>query len=124
MKIFAGPNGSGKTTLFEALAENYETGIFFNADYTEQELSITGFIDLNRYGLHLEEDDLQNFLKIDRAKSLLAKSIMDSHAIDIAIRENIIVNIEKGSHSYEGALISALYVFICKRNRLISVLKQ
>ena len=97
LKIFAGPNGSGKTTLFEALAENYETGIFLNADYIEQELSITGFIDLNRYGLHLEEDDLQNFLKTDRAKSLLAKSLIDSHTIDIAIRENIIVNIEKGN---------------------------
>lgn len=118
LKIFAGPNGSGKTTLFEALAENYETGIFLNADYIEQELSITGFIDLNRYGLHLEEDDLQNFLKTDRAKSLLAKSLMDSHTIDIAIRENIIVNIEKGSHSYEGAIISAFIRFYLQKKQI------
>ncbi|MBU8883078.1 zeta toxin family protein [Kaistella sp. DKR-2] len=118
LRIFAGPNGSGKTTLFEALAENYDTGIFLNADYIEKELSTTGFIDLNKYGLNLNEDDLQYFLKTERAKSLIAKSINDRHPIDIAIKENIIVDIEKESHSYEGALISAFIRFYLQKQHL------
>ena len=111
LRIFAGPNGSGKTTLFEALAENYDTGIFLNADYIEKELSTKGFIDLNKYGLELTEDDLEKFLKTERAKSLVAKSLKDKHLIDIAIKENIIVDIEKETHSYEGALISSFIRF-------------
>ena len=111
LRIFAGPNGSRKTTLFEALAENYDTGIFLNADYIEKELSTKGFIDLNKYGLDLTEDDLEKFLQTDRARSLKAKSLKDRHPIDIAIKENIIVDIEKETHSYEGALISSFIRF-------------
>ena len=111
LRIFAGPNGSGKTTLFEALAENYDTGIFLNADYIEVELSTKGFIDLNRYGLSLTNDDFQNFLQTDRVKSLVTKSVADHHPIDITIKENVIVDIEKDKHHYEGALISAFIRF-------------
>lgn len=111
LRIFAGPNGSGKTTLFEALAENYDTGIFLNADYIKKELSTKGFIDLNKYGLDLKEEDLENFLLTDRARSLVEKSLADDHPIDIAIKENIIVDIEKDTHSYEGALISSFIRF-------------
>ncbi|MBL7881197.1 MAG: zeta toxin family protein [Chryseobacterium gambrini] len=107
LRIFAGPNGSGKTTLFEALAESYDTGIFLNADYIEKELSTKGFIDVEKYGLTLTEDDLRKFLDSERAKSLIAKSLADHHQIDISIKENIIVDGEKETHSYEGALISA-----------------
>ncbi len=53
LRIFAGPNGSGKTTLFEALVENYDTGIFLNADYIEKELPTKGFIDVEKYDLTL-----------------------------------------------------------------------
>lgn len=111
LRIFAGPNGSGKTTLFEALAENYDTGIFLNADYIKKELSTKGFIDVEKYGLNLTEDDLERFLNTDRARSLIAKSIADNHSIDISIKENIIVDGEKETHSYEGALISSFIRF-------------
>lgn len=107
LRIFAGPNGSGKTTLFEALAQNYDAGIFLNADYIEKELSTKGFIDLDQYDLHLTEEDFKNFLETERAKSLVAKSIADNHPIDISIKENIIVDTEKETHSYEGALVSS-----------------
>lgn len=116
LRIFAGPNGSGKTTLFEALAENYDTGIYLNADYIEKELSIKGFIDLNKYDLNLTEEDLQNFLQTDRAKSLISKANEDQHSIDIFIKENIIVDKEKDTHSYEGALISAFLRFHLQKN--------
>lgn len=118
LKIFAGPNGSGKTTLFEALARNYDTGIFLNTDIIEKELSITGFIDLTKFGLHLDEEDLQNFLSTDRAKSLLSKSIMEKHIIDISIKENIIIDGEKHNHSYEGALISAFIRFHLQQQQI------
>lgn len=118
LRIFAGPNGSGKTTLFEALAENYDTGIFLNADYIEKELSIKGFIDLSKYDLNLTEEDLQNFLQTNRAKSLISKANEAQQSIDIFIKENIIVDKEKDTHSYEGALISAFIRFHLQKNHI------
>lgn len=118
LRIFAGPNGSGKTTLFEALAENYDTGIFLNADYIEKELSTKGFIDLTKYGLGLTEQDLQSFFQTDRAKSLISKASEAKHSIDISIKENIIVDKEKDTHSYEGALISAFIRYHLQKNHI------
>lgn len=118
LRIFAGPNGSGKTTLFEALAENYDTGIFLNADYIEKELSTKGFIDLTKYGLGLTEKDLQSFFQTDRAKSLINKASEAKHSIDIFIKENIIVDKEKDTHSYEGALISAFIRYHLQKNHI------
>ncbi len=70
---------------------------------------------MEKYDLTLTEDDLQRFLSSERAKSLIAKSLSEHHQIDISIKENIIVDGDKETHSYEGALISALYVIICKK---------
>lgn len=107
LRIFAGPNGSGKSTLFETFSQKYNAGFFLNADLFEKELSTKGVIDLSEYGLELSQSDLDIFLKTDRIKSLMNKASADHNPIDICIKENIIVDIEKESHSYEGALVSA-----------------
>ncbi len=107
LRVFAGPNGSGKSTLVEAFSNKYSVGYFLNADKLEHELATQGFIDLNEYGLDLGNEDLNQFLKTERAKSLIHKSEASGHRIDFEISHNVIVDKQKETHSYEGALISA-----------------
>jgi predicted ABC-type ATPase len=107
LRIFAGPNGSGKSTLFESFSKKYDAGYFLNADLIENELSTKGFIDLNEFNLNLTQEDLELFYKSDRAISLINKSHQDNHEINISIKENIIVDVKKQTHSYEGSLISS-----------------
>jgi AAA15 family ATPase/GTPase len=107
LRIFAGPNGSGKSTLFDSFSKKYNSGIFLNADLIEKELSTKGFIDVSEFNLNLTQNDLDDFLKTERAISLIKKSNDDNHKIDFSLKENIIVDLEKDTHSYEGALTSA-----------------
>jgi len=81
--------------------------VFLNADLIEKELASNGFIDLTEYNLNLTQADLDEFLKTERAVSLIKKSIEDNHKIDFSLKENVIVDVDKETHSYEGALISA-----------------
>lgn len=107
LRIFAGPNGSGKSTLFDSFSKKYNAGVFLNADLIERELANNGFIDLSEFNLNLTQNDLNEFLKTERAASLIKKSIADNHKIDFSLKENVIVDTQKETHSYEGALISA-----------------
>jgi len=107
LRIFAGPNGSGKSTLFDSFSKKYKAGVFLNADLIERELANNGFIDLSEFNLNLTQNDLNEFLKTERAVSLIKKSIADNHKIDFSLKENVIVDRQKETHSYEGALISA-----------------
>lgn len=107
LRIFAGPNGSGKSTLFDSFSKKYNAGVFLNADLIERELANNGFIDLSEFNLNLTQNDLNEFLMTERAASLIKKSIADNHKIDFSLKENVIVDAQKETHSYEGALISA-----------------
>jgi len=107
LRIFAGPNGSGKSTLFDSFSKKYNAGIFLNADLIEKELADKGFIDLSDFNLNLTQNDLNEFLQTQRAASLVKKSIENNHKIDFRLKENVIVDAQKETHSYEGALISA-----------------
>ncbi|HUH52236.1 MAG TPA: hypothetical protein VLZ11_09055 [Flavobacterium sp.] len=81
LRVFAGPNGSGKSTLFASFSKKYNAGVFLNADVIENKLATKGFIDLNEYQLNLTQNDLDNFLKTERATSLINKSISDNYKI-------------------------------------------
>ncbi|WP_080780205.1 zeta toxin family protein [Chryseobacterium phocaeense] len=108
LRIFAGPNGSGKSTLFEVFQqEKYKPGIFINSDVVEKEILEKGFLDLLPYGLELTQDDLLKFYQTPNAKTLLEKSHASGHTIDIEIRENIIVDRSRDTHSYEASLITS-----------------
>ena len=106
LHIFAGPNGSGKSTLFEEFSKNYNTGYFINADYIEAILKTKGFIDLEEYNIKATQRDLDLFFKKDEVRTLIEKSKSSGYKIDVEIKENIIVNPFKTTHSYEGALVS------------------
>jgi Uncharacterized protein conserved in bacteria len=106
LRIFAGPNGSGKSTLFEEFSKNYNTGYFINADHIENTLATKGFIDLEDYNIKSTQQDLDSFFEKVEAQTLIEKSKISGHIIDVEIRENLIVDQSKSAHSYEGALVA------------------
>ena len=106
LRIFAGPNGSGKSTLFEEFSKNYNTGYFLNADYIEDILKTKGFIDLEDYNIKSTQKDLDSFFNKEEVRTLIEKSKSAGYKIDIEIKENLIVDPHKETHSYEGALVA------------------
>jgi len=107
LRVFAGPNGSGKSTLFEDIHQKFDTGYFVNSDAIEKEIGSTGFVNLEKFGLSLKEQDLQSFFQESNAQSLLEKSKLEGHAINIEIKENVIVDKSNDTHSYEASLITS-----------------
>lgn len=107
LRVLSGPNGSGKSTLFDSFQRNYYPGIFINSDLIEKEILEKGFLDLQPYGLNLDQKDLESFFQTPNAKTLLEKSAEIGHKIDIEIKENIIVDKSRDTHSYEAGLITS-----------------
>ena len=107
LRVFAGPNGSGKSTLFTTIAEQFRVGHFINADEIEKEISTKGFINLDSFHLNLSQKDLDNFKAEENTISLIEKAKFEGHAIDVEIRENIIIDKSKNTHSYEASMITA-----------------
>lgn len=107
LRIFAGPNGSGKSTLFESFQRNFHASIFINSDLIEKEIHEKGFLDLLAFGLNLKQKDLEIFFQTPNAQTLINKSAQIGHKIDIEIKENIIVDKSRDTHSYEAGLITS-----------------
>lgn len=81
LRIFARPNGSGKSILFESFQRNFNPRIFINSDIIEKEILEKGFLDLQQYGLNLNQNDLMLFLQSTNAKTLLQKSMKNKFKI-------------------------------------------
>lgn len=107
LRVFAGPNGSGKSTLFKQIGSQFNAGYFVNSDEIEKELRNTNFINLDKFGLHLMQEDLDIFLLRPESVSLLLKASESGQPIHIALRENLIVDEGKDTHSYEASLITS-----------------
>jgi len=107
LRVFAGPNGSGKSTLFADISKAFPTGPFINADLIEALIAKSGFLNLSDYGLSLKQEQLEEFCRLPAATSLIAKAQQVGHPIDIVIKENVIVDKSKDTHSYEASLITA-----------------
>ena len=73
----------------------------------EKEILEKGFLDLQPFGLDLEQKDLANFFQKTHAKTLIKKSAESGHKIDVEIKENIIVDKSRDTHSYEASLITS-----------------
>lgn len=107
LRVFGGPNGSGKSTLFTSIADQFNVGHFINSDEIEKEIASKGFINIESFGLHLTQEDLDTFKTEPNSISLIEKAKDEGHVIDIEIRENVIVDKSKQTHSYEASLITA-----------------
>ena len=51
LRILAGPNGSGKTSIYKDLRDEFNWGIFVNADMIEQTFRTDGELNLSLYGV-------------------------------------------------------------------------
>lgn len=107
LRVFGGPNGSGKSTLFSSIAEQFNVGHFINSDEIEKEISSKGFINIESFGLNLTQDDLDDFKQEPNTITLIEKAKKEGRIIDVEIRENVIVDKSKQTHSYEASLITA-----------------
>lgn len=109
LRIFAGPNGSGKSTLFTTISElrQFHIGHFINSDEIEKEISSKGFINIEDFDLHLTQADLDNFKIEPNTRTLIEKATVEGQHIDIEIKENVIIDKSKKTHSYEASLITA-----------------
>lgn len=79
LRVFGGPNGSGKSTLFSSIAEQFNVGYFVNSDEVEKEISSQGFINIDKYGLNLTQEDLDNFKKEPNTVTLIKKAEKEGH---------------------------------------------
>lgn len=107
LRVFAGPNGSGKSTLFKQIGSQFNTGYFVNSDDIEKELRSSNFINLDKFGLRLTQEDLDTFLLRPESVSLLDKAHDSGQPIYIALLENLIVDKSEDTHSYEASLITS-----------------
>ncbi len=107
LRVFGGPNGSGKSTLFSSIAEQFNVGHFINSDEIEKEIVSKGFINIESFGLNLTQADLDDFKQEPNSITLIAKAKKEGRIIDVEIRENVIVDKSKQTHSYEASLITA-----------------
>jgi predicted ABC-type ATPase len=107
LRVFAGPNGSGKSTLFDTIASKFYVGDFINSDLIENEIATKGFINLDRFGLVLSAEDLENFKKDEAIVSLLEKAHKQNKEIDVILKNNVIIDKSKSTHSYEAAFITS-----------------
>lgn len=57
LRILAGPNGSGKTSIYKDLRDEFNWGVFVNADMIEQSLREDGELNLSAYGVSNISDD-------------------------------------------------------------------
>ena len=107
LRVFGGPNGSGISTLFSSIADQFNVGHFINSDEIEREISSKGFVNIEQFGLYLTQQDLDVFKQEPHTKSLIEKALIEGHEIDVEIRENVIVDKSKQTHSYEASLITS-----------------
>jgi len=96
--MIAGPNGSGKSTIYRLLDQNYDTGIYLNADDIEKEL-LTG-INLSKYGL--EDVSGRTFVEFILEHSLAKKAMKISRKNSAIIFMNKLPAIEHAIMSGEA----------------------
>lgn len=107
LRVFAGPNGSGKSTLFDTISTKFNAGYFINSDLIEKEISLKGFIDLDRYEIKLSEQDFEDFKSEPASISLFQKAQSEDKSIDVIFKNNVLVDKSRSTHSYEAAFITS-----------------
>lgn len=97
LRIFAGPNGSGKTTIIQDLRDKIPFGAYVNADDIEATLRINRELDISAYGLKINTDAIQEYLRHSTFSPIKTKNpnLWTSFIIDnnrLKILEGISVN--------------------------------
>lgn len=104
LRVFAGPNGSGKSTILNQIDLQYDIGHYINADLIEQELKLTGRIDLSEYSIpEINEDSFDRFVK---SHTITSKAINDGYILDVKLKSGKTIISHAENFSYEAALIA------------------
>lgn len=103
MRVFAGPNGSGKSTVFESIEQKVWIGHYLNADNIEKQLRYKGFLNLADFQLKVDPNSLADY---KQQSTLYKRSKLEGFTIDVHLKDNILINIPKNTHSYEAAFVT------------------
>jgi predicted ABC-type ATPase len=101
LRIFAGPNGSGKSTLQEVISKEL-LGVYINPDEIEKEIKEFDFLDLTRYGIQTDEEEILSFF----AKStLLKKADLLEEADYLKFADNKLI--------FSNLIVNAYFASVC-----------
>src|SRR5690606_38648974 len=106
LRMFAGPNGSGKTTVFNEIILKYDLdlGVYLNADEIEKKLNKKNSINISDYNLPIEIGiKFNDFIS---SHSLFNKAEKDGYKIDLIFKDNLIINPNSQTHSYEASILA------------------
>jgi len=78
--MFAGPNGSGKSVLKSYLSPRL-LGVYLNPDEIQRDIELSGFLDLNVFGVSAPEEEVLGFF---RESELLRRERIQSEAERLA----------------------------------------
>jgi len=101
LRMFAGPNGSGKSTLKSMIADDL-LGIYINPDEIEKEIKQFNFLDLDRYGVYAEKDEVSSFFQ---QSTLLKKAGLLEEASFISLSEHKI--------DFSKIVVNAYFASVC-----------
>ncbi|NCT17581.1 MAG: toxin [Flavobacteriaceae bacterium CG_4_8_14_3_um_filter_34_10] len=118
LRMFAGPNGSGKSTVYHSLKNEFDSGIYINSDDIEKSLSEFKSLKLSEYGIS-DEITPVSFTSFIQNHTLFHKAIKDGFDIDLTVENNIVLNKNLKTHSYEASILADLI-----RNQLIQIGKK
>jgi predicted ABC-type ATPase len=107
IRMFGGPNGSGKSTIFDALTrteEYFKRSIYINADEIEKLLKTNFSLNLKEFNLNGINNQL--FIDYINNHTMYKSSINKGLPIDLSIDNDVILNPNKHTHSYEAAIIA------------------
>lgn len=109
LRVFAGPNGSGKSTFFEFYKEQFNPGIFINADVIEKSLNQNGILDFSSLGVEILKSDWLNFIESNENQLILHK-IQDKLSLyEMQFEEQCIKVTSTIENSYTASLIASFF---------------
>jgi len=115
LRVFAGPNGSGKSTLQEVISKEL-LGIYINPDEIEKEIKEFGFLDLTRYDVQTNEEEILSFF----SKSTLLE-------IADLLEEAEYLKFSDKKLIFSDLIVNAYFASVCAdfiRKKLLSIRKS
>lgn len=103
LRMIAGPNGSGKSTITDKLKENYNIGIYINADDIEKQIRDEGKIRLSDFQLDKQVGD--RFNSFMKNHTLFKKAEENNCPINLQYTNAEIIG-EANINSYGAALVA------------------
>ena len=104
LRVFAGPNGSGKTTILNQIDNQFDIGIYINADEIEKVLKSKNGISLEDFGI--KGISSRTFKNKILSHTLYQKALREGYDIDLVLDKNFVLNPNRKTHSYEAALLA------------------